>query len=495
MYNFLPILLTFSTEKARIVFGSAANLLSLQGKNETVMRKKLLIAALSSGSGKTTLTMGLLRALRNRGVKVQPFKCGPDYIDTKWHELACGQESVNLDPWMQGEHMASLLARYGCWADVCVTEGAMGLFDGYDLWHGSAAEVARANASDIVLVVNAKSAAYSVAALIVGAQQLLKDKFGMERGVCGVIFNNVGSESHFRFLEAACQDIGANCFGYLPKSQDIELPSRHLGLTIDERFRADALMERIAALVEAHIDLGRMMSGASAVGAAAETTAEIASELNATNTLQPNVPMSFPFFPDQHFSRIAIARDEAFNFTYRANIDSLREMSDELIFFSPMNDEVLPADTSLLYLPGGYPEFFIEKLSSNRSMMQSVREYAERGGYVFAECGGMLYLSESIVGIDGKRYPLSGVLPLEGTFEGMRLHLGYRQFAWEQTGVDGQTEQCSLRGHEFHYSDIRPTGSVDTFGQQTSAKGTAVATPVYRKQHVVASYTHFYWAH
>lgn len=219
-------------------------------------KRQYLIAAASSNSGKTTFTIGLLRALRNRGLNVQPYKCGPDYIDTMFHHLASGNESVNLDTFMSSkEHVAELFSTYGRDADVQIIEGVMGLFDGYDKWHGSSAEVAMLLDVPVILVVNAKSVAYSVAPLIHGFKT-----FRPELRVAGVVFNMVASENHFRFLEEACHDAGVECLGYLSRNNDLVVPGRHLGLTITEREQMEQLISLAAKEVESHVNLDKLLA-------------------------------------------------------------------------------------------------------------------------------------------------------------------------------------------------------------------------------------------
>ena len=436
----------------------------------------ILIAAASSGSGKTTFTMGLLRALKKRGMKVQPFKCGPDYIDTKWHTLAAGTESVNLDMWMSDkQHVKELFSKYGHGSDVCVTEGAMGLFDGYDRWHGSSADIAQAIGARVVLVVNAKSTAYSVAPMIYGFKN-----FNSGIDIAGVVFNQVASENHFNFLKEACKDAGVECFGYLSKDKSIELPSRHLGLTIDERFRIDSFIEKVALMIEATVDVGRIID-------ACRTNAVHVSPT------QKSVPPTFPFFPSLKPSHISIACDEAFNFTYRANIDFFKELADEVSFFSPIRDSSLPPNTDLLYLPGGYPEFFLAELVSNEPMMRSVKEYIESGGHTFAECGGMLYLCRMITDMDGCVFRMVDVLNMDATFRNMKLHLGYRRLEIKENDLPC-IDSKEMYGHEFHYSDIEniSTDVVCTESQYT-AKGMKTDTKLFRYKNLIAGYTHFYW--
>ena len=220
------------------------------------MKPNFLIAAASSNSGKTTLTMGLLRALRDRGLSVQPYKCGPDYIDTMFHQLASGRESVNLDLFMaSAEHVRNLFVRHGEGADVQIVEGVMGLFDGYDKWHGSSAEVAMLLAVPVVLVVNAKSVAYSVAPLIHGFKT-----FRPALRLAGVIFNMVASQHHYNFLKEACEDAGVACLGYMQRNADLVIPGRHLGLTISEREDMERLIALAAREVESHVELDKLLA-------------------------------------------------------------------------------------------------------------------------------------------------------------------------------------------------------------------------------------------
>lgn len=421
------------------------------------MKPQLLIGALHSGSGKTTFTMGILRALQRQGLQVQPFKCGPDYIDTRFHALAAGRESVNLDTWLASErHVRDLYARYGADADACVVEGVMGLFDGYDRMAGSSAAIARLLDIPVVLVVGARSMAYTVAAQLHGMKTFLP---GLR--LAGVVFNQVSSENHFRFLAQACEDAGLRCFGWLPKVPDLEIPSRHLGLTLAAGQEMERWIDRAADLVTRCLDIPALLEAVCV--AAAEAPAEASA---ASGTL-----------------RIAVARDAAFNFTYRENLSRLSQLG-QVRFFSPLAGDPLP-EADLVYLPGGYPELFAAELSSRRETMQQLRDYAESGGRILAECGGMIYLSKAIEGVEGGPYPLCGVLPFSATMDGARLHLGYRRL------VDAAGREW--RGHEFHYSAVTAPDALPSVAQQYDARGGAVATPLYRYKNVIAGYTHLYW--
>lgn len=412
-----------------------------------------LIAAPASGSGKTTITLGLLRALKNRGYKVQPFKCGPDYIDTQYHNMASGGQSVNLDLFLSSEeHVNHLYTKYASQKDVCIVEGVMGLFDGYDKMKGSSAEIAETLNIPVILVINANSSAYSVAPLLYGFKN-----FYSGISLIGIIFNFVGSESHYHFLEQACDDVELKSFGYLPKNAAIEIPSRHLGLSLDKEVQLNEFADKAASLIEEYIDLDSLIA----------TTRNQAIPALSEKTIRLN-------------QKIAVASDEAFNFMYHENIDYLKRIGD-VTFFSPLKDNRLP-EVDFVYFPGGYPELFLEQLSENKQLHQSVREYAECGGKILAECGGMMYLSSSITDKEGREYPMVGIFSQKASVENMKLKLGYRQFQYN--GLD-------IRGHEFHYSHTE--GDLDGIAQQYTAKSIPVDTKLLRYKNVIAGYTHIYW--
>ncbi len=426
------------------------------------MKSHLLLGAASSGSGKTTFTLGLLRALKNRGGKVRPFKCGPDYIDTRHHKMAAGSPSVNLDSFMMSEqHIKELYRHYTSEADYAVTEGVMGLFDGYDGMKGSSAEIAGLLGIPVILIVNAKSTAYSVAPLLYGFKN-----FHKELNLVGAVFNFVASENHYSFLKQACLDAGVEALGYLPKQADVEIPSRHLGLSLDEAFCFDTFADRVAELVEKHVDIDRLL----------ELTA-YQSDASASHLLTQsgeNTPPSL---------RISIARDAAFNFAYEENIRLLHRLG-KVTFFSPLKDTTLPA-SDFVYLPGGYPELYLSELSSNQSMLRSIRQYVEAGGRLLAECGGMMYLCNEIRSIEGTAYPMVGLFNQSATMEQMKLRLGYRTLHYKD---------YTMKGHEFHYSRVLPCEEhLASVATAQTAKGVSVDTPLYRYKNVLAGYTHLYW--
>lgn len=430
------------------------------------MKTQFAIAAVMSGSGKTTFTMGILRALRRRGMRVQPFKCGPDYIDTQFHTVASGYSSVNLDTWMATpNHVRNLYCHYSTGADACVTEGVMGLFDGYDRMKGSCAEISKLLGLPVVLVINAKSSAYTMAAVLHGLKT-----FDPDVRIAGVVFNMVASESHYSFLKDACADSGVECLGYIPKTAGIEVPSRHLGLSLDVKNKISSLADRIADLVEAHVNVERLI--------------EICCPANG-QAVNAVLNEACPVRNETQNIRTAVAHDAAFCFTYCENIDRLAKAG-KIEFFSPLAGESFPAHTDLIYFPGGYPELFAAELSQNRKLASDLKNYVENGGKVLAECGGFMYLTRAITNSDGIRHEMAGVLPFESTMNGARLHLGYR--CTQYNGLQ-------LKGHEFHYSKIDESTmeNMPSVAQQYGTKGQMVPTGLYRYNNVIAGYTHWYW--
>lgn len=427
----------------------------------SVVKPQFLIGAAASGSGKTTFTMGLLRVLKRRGIRVQPFKCGPDYIDGKFHAIAAEKESVNLDTWMASDiHVREVYSHYAKDASACVVEGVMGLFDGYDRMRGSSAEIAAMLRLPVVVVLNARSSAYTVAAILYGLKNFIP-----EVNVAGVVFNQVGSASHYSYLKEACADVGVACLGYLPKVSDIEIPSRHLGLTIGKKNEIDTLSDRVADIIEQYVDVDRLLEISACP---LEVNEEFKASVRSADRLNRR--------------RIAIAQDAAFNFIYKENLDVLSCQAD-VVTFSPLAGDELP-QADYVYLPGGYPEFFVGELSGNIKLGEQLREFAENGGRLFAECGGMMYLCRKMITREGDSYPMAGVLPLECTLEKMRLHLGYRT---------AQYRGMQLKGHEFHYSSVVQPDLLLSEVCQLNAKGLAVDTPLYRYKNVIAGYTHWYW--
>lgn len=417
------------------------------------MNASFMIAAPSSGSGKTTIARGLMALFREKGYKVQPFKCGPDYIDTKFHTTVCGRPSVNLDTFMATpEHVRELFDRYGRDADIRIVEGMMGLFDGYDRDLGSSAEIARVLGIPIVLVVDARSAAYSTAALLSGFLHFRSDV-----RIAGVIYNKVGSPRHEQMLRQVCDDLKTPCLGCIPKSQELEQGSRYLGLDFTKTSDISMLTEMLGK----HVEI-------SALGKLGLSSGESPTLLRGKSDFTPGKV------------RALVARSqEAFSFIYQETLDNFGQTR----YFDPETQVPDLNGIDLLYLPGGYPEKHLEALAQNEACRQAIHDYAEQGGRIIAECGGMMYLCRSIV-TDAGEYPMCGVLPYSITARKADRHLslGYRRFT-----LDGR----EYRGHEFHYTQFLGQ-SPESITQVYNAKGEPVATPVIRYKNVLASYTHLY---
>ena len=427
------------------------------------MKPQFIIAAPHSGAGKTTVTLGIIRALKSRGLKVQPYKCGPDYLDPKLHTLAAATESINLDRFMMDDHhIKSQYNYYGAASDVLVTEGVMGLFDGAVKMEGSSADLACLLHIPVILVINAKAMAYSAAALLLGFKMLCP-----ELQIAGVIFNFVAHESHYQILKAAAEDVGISPLGFLPNNPQIQIPSRHLGLKTGLEIDPEEIINQAAAHISKHIDLDELMR---------ITTAEL--EPSTKPAYRGDLPQRIALAP----IRILVARDEAFNFTYAENITALSTLG-EISFFSPLTATQLP-DADLIYFPGGYPELYLEVLSGNTQLIRQIQSYHEKGGKILAECGGMMYLGNAITDADGSVFPMLGILDINTGMQHKKLSLGYKRL---------NIEGFELRGHEFHYSQFigSPTGHPDV--QVWNARDETLHLPVFKTKNLLASYFHFYF--
>ncbi len=483
---------------------------------------QFLIGAGASGCGKTTISIGLMRALSKRGLKVQPFKCGPDYIDTKFHFMATGNPSINLDTFLASPaHAEELFVRYSERADASVVEGVMGIFDGYARSEGSSAEIAMLLKLPVIIVMNSRSLSYSVAPQLYGLKH-----FRPELDIAGVIFNFVSSENHYRMLREAAEDVGVRSLGFLKRERALEIPSRHLGLNSDPEFCFDEFADLTASALEKSVDVDGIVelcsrplpeistskAGAgedSQLGAEIETgtergtgtekvsvdekslvlgeSVENVEDVKSGKSVKASGAGAGMNSGDREL-RISVARDDAFNFYYEENLEALKRFG-KVTFFSPLRDSELPP-TDFLYLPGGYPELHLEALEKNRTMLASIRSYCLAGGRTLAECGGMLYLCSRVTDMEGRNFGLVGLFPRTASFEQMKLSLGYRRAILP----DGS----ELRGHEFHYSRLNPPNdlSVDIAPSSIrlyNASGEPVTSEILHFMNTTASYIHFYW--
>lgn len=427
----------------------------------------ILIAGTSSGSGKTTITLGLLATLRNMGLTVQPFKCGPDFIDPGLHQLACGRVSRNLDLWMMGEpQVRETFAAGAAGADISVIEGVMGMFDGQA---SSSAALAEALAVPLVLILDVRSAAESVAAVLKGFETLMP-----EVAPVAVILNRVASPRHLELVsEAIRKHCRAEILGHLPQSLDFAMPARHLGLfTGEEQPISPEALDRLAATITAQVNLKRLLE--LAAGAIVSTVDDLPAH-------QEQAAVQ---------ARIGVARDRAFCFYYEDNFDLLRVAGAELVFFSPLEDQELPAGLDGLYLGGGYPELYARELSGNLTMRQAVSDWAASGRPLYAECGGFMYLSEGIVGEDGDVLPMAGVFPVTARMQKKRASLGYREVRLERDCFFGPAGTV-LRGHEFHYSiiDAMPAHIERIYAVNNESR------EGYRHNNVLGGYLHLHFGY
>lgn len=391
-----------------------------------------LIAGTHSGCGKTTVTLGILSALRRRGLAVQPFKSGPDFIDPTLHRLATGKVSRNLDLWMCGpEFTAQTFTQQAHAADVIVVEGVMGLFDGGE---GGSGSLAKHLGLPAVLVVDARSAAESVAAVVKGFET-----FDSGVSIIGTIINRIGSPRHLELVgKSIRQHCRAAILGHLPRQIDFTIPERHLGLHMGEESPiSPKTLENLADVIEQHIDLDRIL--------------ELTSKSPDNAVSSESTPATADPMADS--VRIGVARDRAFCFYYEDNLDLLRQAGAETVFFSPLSDGKLPDDIDGIYLGGGYPELFARQLADNHHMLREIRNWSSAGRPIYAECGGFMYLTQGVEDTQGKFFPMAGVYPVRSRMNRKRAALGYRQATLADNCILG-AEKTVIRGHEFHYSHI-----------------------------------------
>ena len=401
------------------------------------MAAAVVIAGVRSGVGKTTIATGIMGALTRRGLSVQPFKAGPDYIDPSYHALACGVPSRNLDSWLLPHAtVLELFQRASGRRQVSVVEGVMGVFDGHSSLdeEGSTAQLAKLINAPVVLVADASKVARSVAAEILGYQM-----FDRGLNLAGVILNGVGGPRHLEFCKPQIEaTTGLPVLGYLPHNEALVQPERHLGLipTVEgtvARQWYDALIQQ----VEETIDVDRVLAIASGAGVGAiEQAAE-----------------SFPAEPERKRAVIAVAKDRAFSFYYQDSLDLLVAWGAELAPFSPLEDEHLPDGVGGIYLGGGFPEMFAAELTENKPMRDAIRDAVGRRVPVYAECGGLMYLGQSLADLEGKEHPMVGVVPAVSRMSDKRLTLGYREVEAASDGPLLRKGQ-RVRGHEFHWSTL-----------------------------------------
>jgi cobyrinic acid a,c-diamide synthase len=398
----------------------------------------LVIAAPRSGAGKTTVTLGLLRALRRRGHRVQPFKCGPDYIDPAFHEVAAGHPSYNLDSWAMGADLITTLAATASMeAGIAIAEGVMGLFDGAaargQSGSGTTADLASLLGWPVVLVLDVTGQTETAAAVALGCARYRDDI-----NVAGVILNRVASPRHLALIAPAFERINLPVFGAVLRDETIALPERHLGLVqAREIATIDQHLDRLADVIDAAIDVD-------AIRRSARPTRTLPAIDNARlNESKHHLPP-----PGQ---RIALAQDRAFSFMYPHLLRQWRDAGAEIIPFSPLADEAPDPAADAVWLPGGYPELHAGTLASAQNFRADLRALADRAVPIHGECGGYMVLGRGLVDADGVRHEMTGLLGLETSFATRKLHLGYRRARLQKNCSLG-AEGTEVFGHEFHYA-------------------------------------------
>jgi cobyrinic acid a,c-diamide synthase len=420
------------------------------------LAKAIIIAAPSSGSGKTLITLGLLRALKNKGLKVASAKIGPDYIDGRFHEAASGQPCINLDYWAMGfAACTARLAEIGKGQDMVIIEGVMGLFDGPDGAKGSTADLAEQLGLPIILVIDAARQAQSIAALVHGYTS-----FRPALKFAGLILNRVASDRHEKLLRGVLGR--TKIFGVMRHSDSLIWPSRHLGLVqAMENQQLESFIETAAAGVSRETILDNIV----------ESAFEITNQLSSSDFVMPPLAQN-----------MAIAQDTAFTFAYPHLLNEWRKQDAELSFFSPLQDEKPNTKAEAVFLPGGYPELYAGKLAANAMFLGGLRQFK---GLIYGECGGYMVLGDGLIDKEGVKHAMAGLLPLTTSFATRKLQLGYRQL----TPLCGPFKR-PLRGHEFHYSTVESQGKAEALFHAQDASGQDLGKMGQRVGNVMGSYAH-----
>ncbi|SFD64352.1 cobyrinate a,c-diamide synthase [Roseivivax sediminis] len=424
----------------------------------------LLVSAPSSGTGKTTVMLGLLRALADDGVRVQPFKSGPDYIDPAFHRAASGRDSFNLDTWAMGDGLLSAIAARAEGADLCLGEGSMGLYDGVAtrgrVGFGSSAETAARMGWPVILVLDVGGQAQSAAATALGFAAYAPDL-----PFAGVILNRVASPRHERLTRLGMERAGLPVLGVLPRRGDLTLPERHLGLIqAVEHPDLDAAIGGYASFLREHVDLPAIKAAARS-GPAPSSGA----------------------LPRPPAQRIALAQDAAFSFTYPHLLRGWRAAGAEILPFSPLANEAPDPSADLVWLPGGYPELHAGRIAAAERFREGLHKHAQTRP-VHGECGGYMALGEALIDKEGVRHRMAGLLGLVTSYEKRKFHLGYRR-AVLKAPMPGQAAGTALRGHEFHYSTILEQPDA-ILAAVADADGAAVPETGSRRGHVTGTFFH-----
>ena len=445
--------------------------------------RRIMIASPSSGSGKTSITIALLNVLKKRGLNIVSFKTGPDYIDPLFHKNVLGVKSHNLDTFFTGkEKTLELFNEASDGADIAVMEGVMGLYDGLGgvLMEGSSYDLAAVTDTPVILIVNAKGMGKSVAALIKGFLSYDDKKL-----IKGVILNRTSKSFYSTIKEEIEKELGIRVLGFMPDKKEVSLSSRHLGLvTPDEVESINEIIEILSKELEENVDVDAVLKvadeapGEAPGGATGVASVEASGEnvVLTTNAETSNKPV------------IAISKDEAFCFLYKENVNELKKAGAEIKYFSPLYDKSLPNDADAVILVGGYPEEYLKILSDNESMMMSVKEAADKGMPVVAECGGFMYLHKIIKDKDGNEYKGVGIIDGECYYTGHLVRFGYVEI--KEKKFNFLESNGMIKGHEFHYYDSTYNGDDCIITKAYSKKS---YDAVIDKDNMWAGFPHLYY--
>ena len=471
----------------------------LSSSKDYQVTPRILIAGTNSGVGKTTITLGLIAALKKRGLQVQPYKAGPDYIDPTYHTLAAGRPCRNIDTWMVLPERALALFNHAAQhGDIAVIEGVMGVFDGfsYSDEEGSTAQIAKLVNAPVLLILDVGKMARSAGALAQGYT-----RFDPDLNIAGFILNRCGSTNHYEGVKQAVENAtGLPVVGWLRKDADLYIPERHLGLVpTDERGELTTFIAHAADVVTEYFDLDRILQIAKeSQTRRGENTPWQANQQPEIQNRKSKIVNPSPLRSGDYSPKsiIAVARDAAFSFYYEDNLDLLREAGAEIAFFSPLADIDLPPDTSGIYFGGGFPEMFAARLSANQRLWAALKMAHAAGMPIYAECGGFMILTEAIIDLDGRRHPMAELVPGETQMEKRRMGLGYR-LVETPDGNFLLPPGVTTRGHEFHWSSWSHQGQVGTpvAWQIQPRTGTQSPRPDgYANGNLIASYVHLHFA-
>jgi len=435
---------------------------------------RIIIAGTNSGVGKTTIVTGILAVLKQKGLTVQSYKVGPDYIDPGFHQLASGKVAHNLDTWLiPTDKLVPIFAKTALGNDIVIVEGVMGLYDGGRAGISSTAAIAKLLKAPVILVIDAKSMGESAAAIALGFKM-----YDQQVNLAGVIINRLGSKNHQNMICEALEKIQIPVLGCIYRNEALHMPERHLGLTPVTEYDAHGMISQLQEQLATQIDIEEILK-------IAHHSPDISTMLEISN----NVPQSLTNV------RIGVAQDEAFSFYYPESLDVLKNLGAEIIPFSPIKDTKLPQVDGLLF-GGGFPEMFVNELAANKSMRQSIWQACQEGIPVYAECGGYMYLTKQIIDFTGQRYDMVGVIPAKCNMESKLQTVGYVEATALTDSILCDTGDV-LRGHEFHFSQMINDDSSKSFPWAFTFKKTRTGEIYpggYAHNNIVASYLHMHFA-